>query len=731
MNNNNIQNIFFSKDNISNINKIVIEETKLLNASRETKQEIVNILIKNMKQIYKSIDLTKINHSNMDSILQQFKKHSIIECINDLNKSKIISTNQSQASNVKFQRDFNSLPNTGNKLMDRPEFTKNNITSMNNDTGQLINNMNNSNFNNVFKPIINDLSDAEIFNNYDNGRSKDINLKMDQIQQSRQTEANMKNNRPPTPDFIKSRNTNSNKIDTNLTNNINNNNNITNNMNNNNNVLNGLVYDMGDNLFSLENIDKPLINTQIEEDNSTFEERLKKLQNIRNNITIPQSQGNIDFTSDKFENTDSNIINFNNEQQKQPELYNQQELYEQQKQQELYEQQKQQELYKQQKQQELYKQQKQQELYEQQKQQELYEQQKQQELYEQQKLIIEHKKRQEQQKLYEQKQLYEQYKQQELLENNQLRVRDDRNIMSINPTRNINNTSNIIKLENENKMLKEMIEEYKLKESKILELKNDLSREFNSLKEQNEEYTIRYNNLITKEKKLIIREQELRQLINNNNLLKQEYYQLEITNNDNEGKYIYNLNESINNISSIKLLSYSIPKLKYNIEENLNNELIILIENEENIIKIETGKYEIEELIQELNNKLNIKNIKISINNQQKIIIESEIEQLLELKETQLSKINLGYLDYNKKENKLIADNIWDLRIEENIYLYLENLSDEIPFGILYPNGKQIISQFKFGELYNIDKLEIHFKNIYGKTYNFYNLSHKLYFLLE
>ena len=42
-----------------------------------------------MKSVYKSIDSSKINNTNLNSILEQFKKHSIIESINELNKNNI------------------------------------------------------------------------------------------------------------------------------------------------------------------------------------------------------------------------------------------------------------------------------------------------------------------------------------------------------------------------------------------------------------------------------------------------------------------------------------------------------------------------------------------------------------------------------------------------------------------------------------------------------------------
>ena len=58
---NQLQNMFFSKDIITNLHKIVQQQTNTSSASKEDKQEIVNILVKNMKTVYKSLDLSKIN----------------------------------------------------------------------------------------------------------------------------------------------------------------------------------------------------------------------------------------------------------------------------------------------------------------------------------------------------------------------------------------------------------------------------------------------------------------------------------------------------------------------------------------------------------------------------------------------------------------------------------------------------------------------------------------------
>ena len=78
------QPIFFSKDIISGLNKTLIQQSNSHNLNREGKQELIKLLVKNMKMVYRSIDITRINKVNFNSIYEQFKKNSINETLNDL-----------------------------------------------------------------------------------------------------------------------------------------------------------------------------------------------------------------------------------------------------------------------------------------------------------------------------------------------------------------------------------------------------------------------------------------------------------------------------------------------------------------------------------------------------------------------------------------------------------------------------------------------------------------------
>jgi hypothetical protein len=62
----------------------------------------------------------------------------------------------------------------------------------------------------------------------------------------------------------------------------------------------GLANDIGEDLYNIGNFDKPLIETEIVEDSSSFEDRLKRLQTDRETIAIPQTNDKIDFNSSLF-----------------------------------------------------------------------------------------------------------------------------------------------------------------------------------------------------------------------------------------------------------------------------------------------------------------------------------------------------------------------------------------------------------------------------------------------
>jgi len=714
-----LQNEFFSKKTISGLNKIILQQSNFQNISREGKEKLINILIKNMKVVYRSLDTTKINKDNFNSIFDQFKKHSVNESLDEIKKNNVLLNLQQSPSDLKFERDFKSNPNQGNKFLDRPESTKS-ITSQVSVTPQVsINKRPNENLSGVsankskfdssldqaFRPIVENITDQNFFNNYDTGRNaKDVNSMMENIQQMRQSELNMKNQKPPTPEFLKSKKTNPDKIeiknDVQLTSKQNDKIDFQNMKSSDfNRGFQGLAIDSGDNLMSLDNIDKPLIDQEIIEDTHSFEDRLKKLQSDRDNLKVPQSNDKIDFTSEKFNQSN---INSNDVIQEQNRVrFNDLDVQIPIKKNDFDIETKRNEMIRE----------------------------------------AELKKRRDIE-LRKDAEMRNQYKQQISQETND---RFD----------NIKNSMKMVNIEvkeddkiNQYKQyiedLKNKIDELKLDNvrlqqnndyEKIIEIKKQIANEFEVLSQKNSELDTKIAEINLKDIEINKKDSELKQLIKNYDyLFRTNQLQIEVSNQNNESKYIFPL-EKINNAIGIKLMSYSIPIPLFNIEENKNSELKLLYKNEEIILNISNGKYNIEDLIEILNVELSNKNlneiIEIKLNKQQKVIIECNIdEEELSIIPTLLSTENLGFTSSLENKKIHIADKIWDLRIIDKVYLFLNNLSDEVPFGILHFNGKSVC-QFKFEKPFNIDKLEIEFKDSKGLPINFYNLSHNLSFMIE
>ena len=307
-----------------------------------------------------------------------------------------------------------------------------------------------------------------------------------------------------------------------------------------------------------------------------------------------------------------------------------------------------------------------------------------------------------------------------LNQNNNLNSIPENNILNYNSIdENINFNNNLEMKNNEiqlyNNLNKELTYQYEILKNKELEIKNNIL-EMNLLNDN------------------------INKIINNYSyIFKTQYLQLEVSNRNNESSYIWNFNKSFNNVIGIKLMTYSLPSPKYNINKNKNDNLKIKIDDIIYEIIIPYGYYTINELITIINKnilelKINENNIIFSLDNiTQKINIKSNIN--IELISTLLLKNNLGFTDINKinLENDDIefnANNIWDLRLDSKVYLFLKNISNNEPYGILYFNNISICN-LTFNEPIKLDFLEISFIDEYGIYYNFYNSYHELNFIIE
>jgi len=646
-----------------------------MNVSKEEKQEVVNILIKNMKTVYKNLDLSKINNKNFDSVFDQYKKHSVMETINEIKKSKQPSTD------MKFKRDFTSVPTQQNKVMERPQSTKNNFEGFSS-------NMNNyeSNLDQVFKPIVPNATEQQ-FNNYNSNKPKDTASRMEDVQKARQSEMAARNQRPPTPDFLKSQKSNPDK-DMPSRNNTNNSTRpiargdkpdfVNMNSDEMNQGFQGLSNDTGGDLYSLDNFDKQLIDVDMTEDNSSFEDRLKRLQNERGNMK-PTTSNNmnqaVDFTSENFpktENMGNNII-----QQPVQRIQSQQDIPKQQSTQRMQRTQTQNDIPKQRIQQEIFNQNTQES------------------------------------------------------DTDSLSEPVDKFSMIRNSMKSVNielveDTKKFKQLEQENIELKELVRQFTETNSleKLNTIKKQIADEFEELKNKNDIITM-------KEVELAKKEAEIKQLIvNYDYLFKSSQLQFEVTSKENKTNYIWNM-KTIPNVMGIKLMSYSLPLPRFNVEDNKNNILKIKIEDTVHDIIIKNGKYNIDDLVESINSIItNMKlNIKMSVNSMQHIVIESTDNDFT-LVSTPLAKDILGFINNSDNTTKIISDRIWDLRVEDKVYLFLNNLSDTMPFGVLYFNGNSSCN-FRFEKPYNMENLEIVFKDSKGYDFNFHNLPHSLSFMVD
>jgi len=216
-------------------------------------------------------------------------------------------------------------------------------------------------------------------------------------------------------------------------------------------------------------------------------------------------------------------------------------------------------------------------------------------------------------------------------------------------------------------------------------------------------------------------------------ILNSRFYQMNVTSKENISKYTYFFN-NITNITSLKLISYSLPQARYNIDTN-NNILkykIISSEDTDTVeefkeIIIPKGKYTIETLISYINDKSHNCDLYFELNINQKITISSSSNFVVEFNNLMTNVI--GFKDNNVPtliESKYIveADNTWDLRVNDKLFLYFTNINDD-PISIVYFNGN-CESQIQFEEPIELSHLDIELRDGYGNLYDFNNLKHTI-----
>ena len=717
-----ITDTFFSKENISTLNKKLLEKNNLTEINKDGKKKIIDLLIKNMKLVYKSLDLKKINKKNFDSIYQQFNKTSYNETQKELRTNDILALSELNASQLKFERDFNSNPNNGNKVSERPIPSQNkNQFLYPPDINQ--NKGNNNRFDKLFKPIVEQVNENYKFNQYQYGKgSDDINKRIEELTTERESETRM-SGRPRTPEFLKPLKTQLEKND------FNNENSktiqdfpkkggkpdFTQNISQDELDIGFLSNNDNVDLYNINNIDKPIDLRNIEEDSRSFQERLKSLEQERTSVNIPPNKGKIDFTSDTF-NLEINKRNkeieeipdyepktieqireekYLIEMKKRQEIREQTELSEPTRREQLNEPTRREQLIEQMKREQLTEQMRREQLTEQMRKEQLTEQMRKEQLIEQ----------------MRKEQLNEQMRREQLSKTLLNKNLDISKIQNTLKKLGMVEASEVEKIKKENEILKNQLSNFNKNENELI--KQDIILEFEKLNNK--------ETLLTKkmeEMKILMKKYQY--LYGTSNI------QLDISPNEPLSEFSFEF-EPIENIIGIKLMSYSIPQARYNIESEKNNIFQIKNMNNEIIeLKLNSGKYSIESLLEKLNTKS--EKYKFELNVEQ--IVEISSDESFEIISTPLSREVLGFTSICKDNTKFIADKSWDLRIEEKIFLFINNIDNTRPFTVLYTNN-QGNDSIKFEEVIKLDKLELSFKDSNGRPFNFYGLKYNLNIQLE
>jgi len=717
-----ITDTFFSKENISTLNKKLLEKNNLTEINKDGKKKIIDLLIKNMKLVYKSLDLKKINKKNFDSIYQQFNKTSYNETQKELRTNDILALSELNASQLKFERDFNSNPNNGNKVSERP------IPSQNKNQFLYPPDINqnkdiNNRFDKLFKPIVEQVNENYKFNQYQYGKgSDDINKRIEELTTERESETRM-SGRPRTPEFLKPLKTQLEKND------FNNENSktiqdfpkkggkpdFTQNISQDELDIGFLSNNDNVDLYNINNIDKPIDLRNIEEDSRSFQERLKSLEQERTSVNIPPNKGKIDFTSDTF-NLEINKRNkeieeipdyepktveqireekYLIEMKKRQEIREQTELSEPTRREQLNEPTRREQLIEQMRKEQLIEQMKREQLTEQMRREQLTEQMRREQLTEQ----------------MRKEQLIEQMRKEQLSKTLLNKNLDISKIQNTLKKLGMVEASEVEKIKKENEILKNQLSNFNKNENELI--KQDIILEFEKLNNK--------ETLLTKkmeEMKILMKKYQYLYGISN--------IQLDISPNEPLSEFSFEF-EPIENIIGIKLMSYSIPQARYNIESEKNNIFQIKNMNNEIIeLKLNSGKYSIESLLEKLNTKS--EKYKFELNVEQIVKISSD--ESFEIISTPLSREVLGFTSICKDNTNFIADKSWDLRIEEKIFLFINNIDNTRPFTVLYTNN-QGNDSIKFEEVIKLDKLDLSFRDSNGRPFNFYGLKYNLNIQLE
>ena len=76
---------FINKNNLTYLNNNLSQRLNLQSKSNNEKKQCIQVLLNNMKSVYKKLDTNKITDSNLNKVMQSFYKYSLDLTIKDIN----------------------------------------------------------------------------------------------------------------------------------------------------------------------------------------------------------------------------------------------------------------------------------------------------------------------------------------------------------------------------------------------------------------------------------------------------------------------------------------------------------------------------------------------------------------------------------------------------------------------------------------------------------------------
>lgn len=301
-------------------------------------------------------------------------------------------------------------------------------------------------------------------------------------------------------------------------------------------------------------------------------------------------------------------------------------------------------------------------------------------------------------------------------------------------------------------LMEEQTNENDRKIKLIDDKKDEIKKEVISLSNRHKTVEESYNNLLKKEKfinGIIQKNLSLIKADKKTIFINSKYY-------NSVTKFNHVLEEPIDNVNKIELITYDFPLISNNINETNNklyfkfNEIVneksnksndeekdesdseeVAIDDSDdiNIMTIPNGNYDISTLVKKLNKLGKTYDLTFSYNkNTSKVTIKSDNMFNMYRKESNILGV-LGYDDTNMiiNNNTYVGANAFDLRKNNYIYLYIKNVSKD-EFAVVNTISPNKGSYMLDVNSVNLNCLDIEVKDEGGNLVDFCNLSFKLEF---